>query len=126
MDGVDDVDDVDDVNPKLLLYDSLRGERENFVHVVHVVQRKTHMPHLKDRDRLGVWAFGKFYIFGSKDSDRSGGRAIGKSGIRPLNNPSICDRPPRLTHTHTSNNTTYIMNMIKPLIYSNPESAYCS
>ena len=28
MDGVDDVDDVDDVNPKLLLYDSLRGERE--------------------------------------------------------------------------------------------------
>ena len=79
------------------------------------------MPHLKDRDRLGDWAFGKFYIFGSKDSDRSGGRAIGKSGIRPLNNPSICDRPPRLTHTHTSNNTTYYeydktLNIFKPRV----------
>ena len=102
----------------------LGGKGKNLVHVVHVVhvvQRKTHMPHLKDRDRLGDWAFGKFYIFGSKDSDRSGGRAIGKSGIRPLNNPRICDRPPRLTHTHTSNNTTYYeydktLNIFKPRV----------
>ena len=78
----DDVGDVDDVKPKVMLYDSLSEEKRKASLSVHVVQRKTQMPHLK---RVANWRLEK-----NPGSDQV----------------QTHDRPPRLTHTHTSN-TTY-------------------
>ena len=80
MDGVDDVDGLDVVKPKLMLYDSLRGERENPIPSrPHRPAKTPHAP-LKEVGEL---------------------EAGEKSGIRPRNYPRIYDRPPCLTHTHT-------------------------
>ena len=88
MDGVDDVDGLDVVKPKLMLHDSLRGEKGKSPSKPSTSSSKNPHALLKEVGEL---------------------EAGEKSGIRPRNYPRIYDRPPCLTHTHTSN-TTYTNN----------------
>ena len=90
MDGeidywMDGVDDVDGVKPKLMLHDSLRGKKGKTSSIPSTSSSENPHAPLKEGGELETGE---------------------KSGIRPRNFPRIYDRPPRLTHTHTSN-TTY-------------------
>ena len=85
MDGGDDVGDVDDVKPKVMLYDSLSEEKR---------KPRSSRPHRPAKNPDAPLKEGGELETGEK------------SGIRPRIFPRIYDRPPRLTHTHTSN-TTY-------------------